>query len=515
MHWHCEVSFDKNGHGDTFKPQTQRNLWSNESKAADPGRMLANGFVFTGWYTDAACTNLWDFNSIVPDDMTLYAGWEPVKYHVYLFATEDDGATVTGAGDYEKGATVTLGAQPSEGHYFIRWDVNSGAVTIMDGQFTMPENDVIIIGRFGLLYDITPTVLPAGCGTITASPASAPAGTQVTLTAAPNSGYRFMEWRVVSGDITIENDQFTMPAEAVTVTAVFLGETPYKISSDGVAVATVFDEWMGSVATQAVHGETVSLQLSENAMPQAGCYFTGEFKVDEAGLGREYDENHVFSWPVSSFTMPNHAVKIAAVQAQRESVALDFSKGSAQTMDFRAWIQLQNHDDTVIISDENGNEFIDLDESGTPDLAVTMPDGRTTSDYTLTLLPDADAIGSFTFAFTGMEDRFSQIELVITAPSFGLAAFTLPAGLTVIEAEAFEGDTFITVVDAHKCTSISAEAFRDCAGLTQIRLPQNCQIDSTTFNGCGIVYIFAPAGGDTQTWCEGRTDIVFIPEPQN
>ena len=74
IHWRCSVTFDANGHGTA--PATQTNLWSNEDKAANPGVLSAEGYVFTGWYTDAACTTPWNFGTdIVQDDMTLHAGW--------------------------------------------------------------------------------------------------------------------------------------------------------------------------------------------------------------------------------------------------------------------------------------------------------------------------------------------------------------------------------------------------------------------------------------------------------
>lgn len=38
------------------------------------------GYVFTGWYRDASCDLPWDLTQDkVEGDMTLYAGWEPVK----------------------------------------------------------------------------------------------------------------------------------------------------------------------------------------------------------------------------------------------------------------------------------------------------------------------------------------------------------------------------------------------------------------------------------------------------
>ena len=72
-HWHCAVTFNANGHGTA--PASQSIQWSNEDKSTEPTALTASGYVFTGWYTDAQCTTPWDFNKVVPGDMTLYAGW--------------------------------------------------------------------------------------------------------------------------------------------------------------------------------------------------------------------------------------------------------------------------------------------------------------------------------------------------------------------------------------------------------------------------------------------------------
>ena len=73
-HWRCAVTFDANGH--SMPPAAQTSLWSNEDKATNPGVLSAEGYVFTGWYTDAACTTQWNFDTdVVPGDITLYAGW--------------------------------------------------------------------------------------------------------------------------------------------------------------------------------------------------------------------------------------------------------------------------------------------------------------------------------------------------------------------------------------------------------------------------------------------------------
>lgn len=67
----------------------------------------------------------------------------------------------------------------------------------------------------------TVTVENDGNGTASAAPASAKMDDKVELIATPKSGYHFKEWEVISGNVKIEDNKFTMPAENVTVKAIF------------------------------------------------------------------------------------------------------------------------------------------------------------------------------------------------------------------------------------------------------------------------------------------------------
>ena len=82
------------------------------------------------------------------------------------------------------------------------------------------------------------TVRDDGHGTGSADPASAAAGTEITLTATPNAGYHFKEWQVMSGDVTVRDDKFTMPSDNVEIKAIFEEDAPptpteYTVTFDG------------------------------------------------------------------------------------------------------------------------------------------------------------------------------------------------------------------------------------------------------------------------------------------
>jgi len=148
------------------------------------------------------------------------------------------------------GTEVTIAATPETGYRFVRWEVYSGGVTIAEPTnpiqtFVMPDNPVGIWGIFEeftgpISHNVNANVNIAGSGTVVRSHTTAPAGTQVTLTANHNENYRFVRWEVQSGGITLSSTTnrittFTMPNNAVTVRAVFenvwrTGEITFNLS---------------------------------------------------------------------------------------------------------------------------------------------------------------------------------------------------------------------------------------------------------------------------------------------
>lgn len=128
-HWHCTVTFNANGHGTAPDPQNIE--WSNQDKATEPTAPTADGYNFLGWYTNAACTNQWNFNNIVPGDMTLYAKWEQVIVNI--------------PGDVDGDGEVTAVDITAIYNYLLNGDTTYLATSDIDGDGEITTVDITII----------------------------------------------------------------------------------------------------------------------------------------------------------------------------------------------------------------------------------------------------------------------------------------------------------------------------------------------------------------------------------
>ncbi|MGI5948726.1 InlB B-repeat-containing protein [Peptoniphilus sp.] len=159
------------------------------------------------------------------NNVTFTATYEKITYNVNV-----EGETAN-PNKGKMGEEITLKATVPEDKDFVKWNVTSDNVELRDSNkeettFTMPAGDVNITAVFknksepAQKYDIT--VNSDGNGTAKANPATAAKDETVTLTAEPNSGYKFKEWKVITPtSLSIKNDKFTMPGEEVEVKAIF------------------------------------------------------------------------------------------------------------------------------------------------------------------------------------------------------------------------------------------------------------------------------------------------------
>lgn len=92
-------------------------------------------------------------------------------------------------------------------------------IRAQDSAGNLSARQLALVARQAETYAVTVTT--DGNGTASADLAAAAAGTNISLSAAPNAGYHFKEWQVVSGGVTIKDDKFTMPDGDVEIKAIF------------------------------------------------------------------------------------------------------------------------------------------------------------------------------------------------------------------------------------------------------------------------------------------------------
>ena len=219
----------------------------------------------------------------------------PAAEHTVTVRTDGNGTASASYAKAAAGTEITLTATPNEGYHFKEWEVMSGGVTIKDDKFTMPSANVEVKAIFEkdappAPTEFTITVRTDGNGTASASHAKAVAGTEITLTATPNEGYRFKEWQVISGGVTIKNNKFLMPNDNVEVKAIFEKDAPapteYTITYD-LAGGTA----EGNPDTYTIETRTFTLKNPT----KSGYTFTGW-----SGTGLDGENNMTVTIPTGS-----------------------------------------------------------------------------------------------------------------------------------------------------------------------------------------------------------------------
>lgn len=143
-----------------------------------------DGYVFTGWYTNAECTSRYDFTGKITDDLTLYAAWKQMSMPDAYTHIDIDATLYTSSSDYysvsidnttsasqyhiyavtEKAGSHTIyhRASTSNGYHIkiynmtaekIIKEVNSSAYAYQSINFNSSAGDVIVISIYSYNND--------------------------------------------------------------------------------------------------------------------------------------------------------------------------------------------------------------------------------------------------------------------------------------------------------------------------------------------------------------------------
>jgi uncharacterized repeat protein (TIGR02543 family) len=183
------------------------------------------GYTFTNWTDNGtAVSTSSSYQFSMAGNKTLVANFKlipPSQFAVVLSSLPLAGGTTSGSGAYSGGTLVTVTAFPSAGYTFVSWTDNGAvASTSSSYQFNITGNRTLV-ANFKLIpasqFAVILSSSPAAGGSTNGSGAYN-AGTSVTVTATPHTGYNFVSWTDNGTIVSVTPGyQFTLNANKTLV----------------------------------------------------------------------------------------------------------------------------------------------------------------------------------------------------------------------------------------------------------------------------------------------------------
>lgn len=170
------------------------------------------GYVFTGWYTDQACTQKYELDYIT-GNVTLYAGFSPIEYYIAFNANSvfaDDYGSVTGSMDeypvdYDDDFVFPECGFTAKGFRFTGWQYEDSQEVYQPGDevSNLSTVDQDTVTFYALWDELDYTVsfdLNGGSGSMANETHVGGVAKTLATYSGTKTGYTFEGWSVVDGD---------------------------------------------------------------------------------------------------------------------------------------------------------------------------------------------------------------------------------------------------------------------------------------------------------------------------
>ena len=248
-------------------------------------------------------------------------------YSVDTNTSPVEGGVVNGGGQYEEGSPATVTAVPNEGFRFLAWTENDTQISTESSlTFTVTSNRNLT-AIFEPITEPTPgpilkptyiisTSVVAG-GTVNGA-GEYEQGSSVTLTATPESRYRFIAW-IENNERISSDESYTFIADCDrTIIAYFMPTCTISVGATvggTISTGTTAEGTSGGCGGEFLKGSSVTY----TAIPDSGYLFAG---WTENGEQVSTDENFTFIAEqdrtlVANFTLipkPTYTIHVSATQ---------------------------------------------------------------------------------------------------------------------------------------------------------------------------------------------------------
>ena len=218
------------------------------------------GYTFVKWMKNGTqvSTNA-SYTFTVTEAGEYVAHFSQNSYAITASADPAAGGSVSGAGNYNHGASCTLTATANTGYSFVNWTKNGTQVsTNASYTFTVTEAGEYVAHFSQNTFAITATANPTAGGTVNGA-GNYTYGASCTLTATANTGYTFVKW--------MKNGTQVSTNASYTFTVTEAGEYVAHFSQNSYAITASADPTAGGSVNGAGeynHGASCTLTATAN-----------------------------------------------------------------------------------------------------------------------------------------------------------------------------------------------------------------------------------------------------------
>ena len=241
-------------------------------------------------------------------EVTLKAVFKTLHKIDVKFSTADKDTAI-------EGETVKITAESRPGYVFDRWEVNNGDVAVAkkneeETTFVMPDEPVTAVAKYKKLLGIT---VNSGKAYVEDDVTDAALkGKPVVIKADKIKGKLFDHWKIVSGDVILDNwrapeTKFIMPETAVEITAEYNDLHAITVNNGTANVE------------EAVIGDTVKIKAESR---EGYVFDRWEVSYGDVAVANKNAEE-------TTFTMPDSMVVLTARYKALQSITLENGKAYA------------------------------------------------------------------------------------------------------------------------------------------------------------------------------------------
>ena len=372
------------------------------------------------------------------------------NYDITVSANPTAGGTVSGAGNYNHGASCTLTATPATGYTFTKWTKDGTQVsTNASFTFTVTNSGSYVAVFTKNTYSISASASPSTGGSVTGG-GMYEYGASCTLTATPALGYNFVNW-TENGSVVSANAVYTF---SVVEQRNLIANFNQEVVIENITFADA-DVKALCVANWDTNGDGELSYTEAAAVTDLGTVFKQNNNIIS------FDELQYFSRLTSIATKAFYACsKLTTITIPNSVVSIGEKA-------------FNNCSSLAQITVAEGNTV--YDSRNNCNAVIKTSTNRLVVGCKTTIIPNSvTCIGYYSFAgsyYLLSIEIPNSVTIIESGAFYGCSRLTtieIPNSVTIIKNGAFASSGLTTVIIGNSVETIETMAFYDCSSIASL-----------------------------------------------